>query len=57
MEDNDIILPADPEAEAREAAAKEYIEKQNEIDEANKRLYERAWKSREGGCCVATTSI
>jgi hypothetical protein len=34
MEDNDIILPADPEAEAREAAAKENIEKQNEIDEA-----------------------
>lgn len=43
MEDNDIILPADPEAKAREAAAKEYIEKQNEIDEANKRLYERAY--------------
>ena len=43
MEDNDIILPADPEAEAREAAAKEYIEKQNEIDEANNRLYERAY--------------
>lgn len=43
MYDDDVILPVDEETEANEAAAKEFIEQQQETDEANNNLYQRAY--------------
>lgn len=44
MYDDDVILPSDPEAEANDAAAKEFVEQQQEVDAANDNLYQRSYE-------------
>ena len=44
-DDDDIMYPVDEEAEAAQAAAKEAVEEQKEIDGANDVLYQTAYET------------